>query len=97
MCASEDLPANTAIIAVPNRLVIGHRRVRKGELKDLYNANAHMFDATQNPDAEINVLAIFVLYEKLKGENSFFHPYLNLVENSYTLFDWTKFDVAETE
>lgn len=42
-------------------------------------------------------MAFFILYEKLKGQNSFWAPYLDIVEESYTLFEWNKYEVMECE
>ena len=61
----------------------------------IFDENENFFQkGGENHDAEFNVLAFFILYEKLKGEKSFWFPYLDLVQESYTLFDWNKGEVA---
>lgn len=59
--------------------------------------NPQSFDEKHANDAEFNVLAIWVLHEKLKGQKSFFAPYLNIVNNSNTMMDWSKKDLAELD
>lgn len=46
-----------------------------------------------NCDAEFNILALFLLREKVKEKDSFWYPYINALGKSYTLFDWNKYDV----
>jgi hypothetical protein len=78
--------------------MLGYDRVRGGELKKIFEENCDFFEkGGKNHDAEFNVLAFFILFEKLKGEKSFWHPYLDLVEESYTLFDWNKNEVGGCE
>lgn len=55
------------------------------------------FNLEDNADGEFNVLAMFLLYEKCKGEKSFWHPYINSLGKSYTLFDWNKYDIKVAE
>lgn len=61
----------------------------KSDLRDMFLSHPLIFDESKNHDAEFNILAVFVVYEKLKNEKSFYYPYLNSIGESYTLFDWT--------
>lgn len=38
--------------------------------------NPEVFDDEKHPSAEFNAIAAFLMREKIKGENSFFYPYL---------------------
>jgi hypothetical protein len=51
--------------------------------------NPKLFDEAENNDAEFNILALFILNEKLKGAKSFFKPYLDAVQSHNTLFEWS--------
>ena len=42
-------------------------------------------------------MASFLMHEKIKGEESFYFPYLDLIERSYTMLDWNEDDLKEVE
>lgn len=56
-----------------------------------------LFDEEKCGDADFNILAIYLMAEKLKGEESFWAPYFAINERSYTLLDWTSEDLAKLE
>lgn len=47
-----------------------------------------MFDEELCGDSDFNLLALFLMYEKIKGEKSFWSPYFQVIKKSYTLLDW---------
>lgn len=96
-----ELPASTAVMAVPEKLILTVQKCYESrELNKLYRANDDLFDYEESDDAEFNVLAVFVMYEKgkiLKGKrehpeeefHSFWQPYLDSVDQPETAMDWT--------
>lgn len=78
--AKDNIPANTIIMSIPNKILISVKKALKSDLKDMYKAHPLIFDESKNHDAEFNILAVFVIYEKLKNENSFYFPYLNSID-----------------
>lgn len=74
--ASENIPANKVVVCIPNKLLINKQRIINGELKDIINSNYSLFDEKLYPSNEFNIFVVFLIYEKLKGENSFFYPYI---------------------
>ena len=56
-----------------------------------------MFDPEDNDDADFNKLALFILWEKNKGKKSFWYPFFQVVEFSYTLYDWKKQEVKHCQ
>ena len=48
-----------------------------------------LFDEEKCGDADFNILSLYLTHEKIKGEDSFWHPYFELNQRSYTLLDWT--------
>ena len=87
------------IAAVPNKMLISLKKIKKGELSEIFKdrANVELFDDKRAGDAEFNVFAAFLIFEKLKGEESFFKPYFDTIIRSYTMYDWTEEEVAITE
>ena len=46
-------------------------------------------------DGEDNCLYIFLIYERLKGEESFWHPYFETVAGLDLLMFWDDLDILE--
>ncbi|KAL4510604.1 hypothetical protein ABPG72_004758 [Tetrahymena utriculariae] len=88
------------IAAIPDKVMISQYHIKEGELKEMLQSekNAHLFNEKQAGDAEFNILTAFLIYERLKknGE-SFYQPYFDTIERSYTLYDWEEKDIIQTE
>lgn len=79
MAASEDLPANSAFLSVPNHLTISSLGVAEDEiLGPIIEANPDFFDGDENDDGDFNKLAMFIVYENAKKEKSFWKPFLDV-------------------
>jgi hypothetical protein len=63
-------------------------------LKDVIKANPELYDFEETAEAKMNILALWVYFERSKGEKSFFHPFFAVVEHSYSILDWTVDDLA---
>ncbi|EGR31971.1 SET domain protein [Ichthyophthirius multifiliis] len=97
IAAAEDIPANTIIACIPNKIMISLNQIKECELKDIINENPSLFDEEENAEAEFNIIAMYVIHEKLKGEKSFYKPYFDTIQRSYTMYDWTIEEVKLTE
>lgn len=93
IAADEDIPKNTIVIAVPKNLIIGVERVRSSELGSVLQESP-IFGGEANDDKDFNVLALFLVMEKMKGGRSFFAPYLDCIDVAETLVYWPPGDVA---
>lgn len=76
VAASDHIPSNKAVVCIPNKLLINKERIINGELKELITSNYSLFDEKLYPSNEFNIFSVFLIYEKLKGKNSFYFPYL---------------------
>ena len=93
--ASEDIPARSAIICVPSRCIISVRKSLESELKPIFTKYEHMFSMEKVSDAEFNILAMYLFYELLKKDDSFYHPYFEcLPQADFTMIDWTPENIA---
>lgn len=79
---------NTIILTVPKSLVIGISTVRESSLAGVLETHS-IFKGDDNDDKDFNILALFIIMEKMKGEKSFFAPYLDCIEIAETLIHWT--------
>jgi len=76
IAAKKDLPLNKAFLFVPNTCIISLARIRKvPELAKIFEENNSLFGSS-HPDVDQLTLAVFLLYQALMGEKSFWWPYL---------------------
>ena len=52
-------------MAIPNRLLITPKKIRNSEIKELIDSYPEFF--ANHEDAEFNILAVFLMHEKIKG------------------------------
>ncbi|CAK77931.1 unnamed protein product (macronuclear) [Paramecium tetraurelia] len=88
--ATKDIPANTAIICVPQPLIISQEKCKLSSLSIVYDKHPELFDENETSDAEFNILIFYLFNEKKKGEKSFYHPYVQAIQSNNTLIDWSK-------
>ena len=98
--AKIDLPSlkvtpNQAFLFVPFELIITPQRARLSELNPIFEENPKFFKSHERY-ADF-LLWVYTLYEKLKGEKSFFYPYFQAVGNSEMLMDWSSAEKAELQ
>ncbi|CAD8159049.1 unnamed protein product [Paramecium pentaurelia] len=95
--AIKDIPANTAIICVPQTLIISQEKCKQSSLSIVYDKHPELFDENEISDAEFNILIFYLFNEKKKGEQSFYHPYIQAIQSNNTLIDWTKEELRYIE
>lgn len=78
---------------IPNKLIVSTHKVKKSILGKVVAENPDLFDNEQTNDADFNMLALFVMFEYIKGEESFFHPMFQVSEQSYSILTWTNSDL----
>ncbi len=47
----------------------------------------------EHEDAEFNILAFAILYEKVRGKESFFYPVLACTDKSYSMLYWNRQEI----
>ncbi|KRX00204.1 Rubisco LSMT, substrate-binding domain [Pseudocohnilembus persalinus] len=97
IAASDEIPENTILAAVPNKMIINVKKALESELIEVYKSSPKNFNMKINEDAEFNILTLFLIREYIKGTDSFWYPYISSIGKSYTLYDWTKYDTEKTE
>ena len=73
MAAKKDIPPMKAFLFVPHRLIINELTVRRSKVAYIIDRHPEVYKT--HYDAEYLVLATYIFYEFLKGEQSFWHPY----------------------
>ncbi|TMW58694.1 hypothetical protein Poli38472_010253 [Pythium oligandrum] len=88
--AREEIHPNEAMLTIPQRLMISEATCwADPQLRRVYEENRDVF-ARDDP-----VIALFLVREKLKGEESFYHPYLAILPEVINVQDWSKEELEE--
>ena len=74
---TEEIASNEAILYIPNKLIISEQGARESEIAEIFQNHDNLF--VGNVDRDHNVLCTFVMFERLKGPQSFWHPYFETV------------------
>ena len=92
--AKKEIDTNTAFLTVPNILIVSVDKALKDEqLKDFFSSNLNIF-GPKHPDHEFLILASYLLHNYLKGPNSFWHPYLQVMNEADLPSRWPDADLA---
>ncbi|CAD8075820.1 unnamed protein product [Paramecium sonneborni] len=95
--ATEDLPSNSAIICIPQSLIISPNKCKRSNLNQVYNSHPEVFDQEETNDGDFNILIFYIFNEKKKGEQSFYYPYINAIQSKNTLLGWSNDDLQKIE
>ena len=64
----------------------GAKKVK--DLKPIFASEPELFDDEEGGGAEHNILITYVLYEMQKGEDSFWHPYFEVLPKVTNFWNW---------
>jgi hypothetical protein len=62
---------------LPNKLIISTETAKNSEIGEIFKNHDEMFVTYQ--DRDMMILILFLIYERIKGEESFWHPYFEVV------------------
>ena len=91
--ANVPIPNKKAFLYVPNKLIITPHRARHSQIGEIIRTNLSIFHHSE--DGEDNCLYLFLIYERLKGEESFWHPYFETVAGLDFLMFWDDLEILE--
>jgi hypothetical protein len=75
---TEEIKSKEVICAIPNKILISSEKARNSELALIFFNHQDMFQA--NTYRDYYVLVIFIMYERSKGKDSFWHDYFECVQ-----------------
>lgn len=85
---TKDIAPYEVVMAVPNKILITATKAREDEdLQPLFDGHELFKDPD---DGDYNTLIVFLLREKLKGEQSFWAPFIQLVPEIESGIVWDK-------
>ncbi|OMJ86347.1 hypothetical protein SteCoe_12134 [Stentor coeruleus] len=91
--AKNDIPPNKAYVFVPYSICINLQRAKSSEISHIFKKRFF----TKHSRGNDHILWIFVLYEKLKGPESFWYPYFTTMSGFSNMIDWTEEELAELQ
>jgi histone-lysine N-methyltransferase SETD3 len=95
MAAKKDIPPMKAFLFVPHRLIITEKVAKKSEIGWILEKHPEVFK--KHYDSEYLVLGTFIMHEILKGEDSFWHPYLEIINFSDIPMLWEAHEIEELQ
>lgn len=91
--AKQDIGPNKVFVFVPYTLCLNTFKARTSEISHIFTSS---FFKSQ-PRSKDYIFYLYVLYEKLKGPNSFWHPYFSTLSGITNLVDWTAAELQELQ
>jgi len=91
--AAEDIAPNEVVCYVPNKCIISTETARHSEIAEIFRSHDEVFIANQ--DRDYMVLVLFLMYERMKGEDGFWHPYFVSIQEIDLPAIWEDQDVAQ--
>ena len=73
-----DVARYEPILYIPNKCIISTETARASPIAHVFDSHDGLF--VTNYDRDQMILIVYLIYERLKGEESFFHPYLDMVD-----------------
>jgi hypothetical protein len=86
MCAHEKITSHTAILFINNSVFISVLQANASPLKPIYDSLPVLFK--DHYEGDYFRLTLYLIYEAQKGPESFYAPYLAILENPYSAIQW---------
>ena len=74
----EDLAPNEPLLYIPNKCIITPEHAKASPIAHLFDCHDALF--VTNYDRESTIIMVYIIYERLKGAESFYHPYFEMVD-----------------
>ena len=87
MRLKEDLEPREAFLYVPNKCIVSTEHARRSPIGELFPEHPNLF--VTNSDRDTTTLIVYLIYERLKGEESFYAPYFNMVDSPLPTCYWS--------
>ena len=83
--ATQDIGPNTVLTKTPYKLLItAYNGFTHPILRPIIEQHSHLFDKS-NVDGEDNIMCMFLMYEFQKGDESFWHPWFEILPKAEDL------------
>jgi hypothetical protein len=93
--AKKNIAPHEALLYIPSKIIIDSLHLERAVLKDLYERNPELFD--QSYEISLSSLTIYIVFEILKGLDSFWFPFLRLVSKTDLPIVWNTKELNELQ
>ena len=80
---------------IPNKCIISTEHARASPIGHLYDMHDALFVC--NNDSDTFILLVYLIYERLKGNDSFYHPYLELMDSTLHTTYWPEDTIEKSD
>jgi len=82
----EDLARYEPLLYIPTKCIISTEHARQSPIGHLFESHEALF--VTNYDRDNNMLLVYLIYERLKAAESFYHPYFEMVDSPTPTVYW---------
>ena len=95
MLAARDVPPMTAFLYIPQKIMINeaNARIHNPRIGEIFDKHPNLFKT--HLDAEYLTLIFFVMTEMIKGKDSFWHPFFQIINFTDLPMHWTLAQLGE--
>ena len=85
--AKQDIPPNKAFVFIPYNITI-NLNTDSDVLNQIYEENEYFFSV--HSESSSHRMYLILMYERMKGTESFWFPYFEVIGETETILDWTE-------
>jgi len=80
---------------IPNKCIISTKHAKESSIGHLFELHDNLFFT--NSDRDTFILLVYIVYERLRGEESFYHPYLEMIDSRLHTTYWPDEIIAKSD
>ena len=93
--AKYDIPPSTAFLFVSHKIIITSKKAKNSEIGSIITKYKKLF--RDHDDADDHKLYLYIMYEQLKGKDSLWYPYFQIVEGMDLVMFWNPMELDELQ
>ena len=93
--ASQDIEPNEALLSVPIKMMISVEGAKNSDIGEIFKNHESIY--IKNIDRDYLILITFLVYERLKLENSYWYSYFEIVDPGTDASNWPESAVNKTD
>ena len=91
----ENCEPREPFLYIPTKCIISTLHARASPIGHLFENHDGLF--VTNYDRDSSILIVYLVYERLKGEESFYHPYFEMVDAPEPTCYWPEDTLARSD
>ena len=91
----KDVPAHEPLCYIPSKCMITTEHARMSPIGHLLENHEALF--VSNWDRDNNIILVYIMYERLQGSESFYHPFFEMVDSLTPTVYWEDAVIAQSD